>query len=346
MRSKLTLLVVCIFALATIAMGYPKICIDPGHGGTDPGAVGYVTEEVINLDAGLKYRDWLNLDTNDSGGGYAWSVIMTRSTDATVSLEGRVSYANSNSANRFFSIHSNAASDSSAKGSETYCYGSGSSYSFDLRNKTQSELISHGGLTNRGNKTANYYVLVYTNMPSILTELGFVTNSTDSASLGSSTWRNEVTKGFLHAMQTHFGYTAYTPSSGQTVIVDNASAGFSASTNWWASTSTAGYYGTNYHARATASVSDAATWTGTLAYTGTYAVYAWWTAGTNRAAAAPYIIYYNGGSATVNKNQQANGGVWNLLGSYSFAAGSNQVKLSCWTTLGYYVIADAVKFVK
>lgn len=347
MRSKITLiLTICMVALVTIAMGYPKICIDPGHGGTDPGAVGYVTEKGINLDTGLKYKDWLNLDTSDSGGGYAWEVIMTRSTDATVSLESRVSYANSNSASRFFSIHSNSATDSSAHGSETYCSPTGSSYSFDLRNKAQSELVSHGGLTNRGTKTASYYVLVNTSMPAILTELGFVSNYTDSQSLGSSTWRNEVAKGFLHAMQTHYGYTAYTPTSGETVIIDNASAGFSASTNWYTSTSTAGYYGTNYHVRPTASVSDPATWTGTLNYTGTYSVYAWWTSGTNRAASAPYIVYYNGGSATVNKNQQTNGGIWNLLGSWSFAAGSNQVKLSCWTTLGYYVIADAIKFVK
>lgn len=346
MRSKLFLLLVVLISLSTMVMGYPKICIDPGHGGSDPGAVGYVTEEVINLNTSLKFRDWINLDTQDSAGGYAWEVILTRTTDTDVSLQGRCDYANNNSASRFFSIHSNSASASSANGSETYCHTNGSSYSIDLRNKAQSELISHGGLYNRGNKTADYYVLRNTTMPAILTELGFVSNYTDSQSLGSSTWQNEVAKGFLHAIQTHYGYTAYTPTASITVIVDNASAGFSASSNWWASTSTAGYYGTNYHARATASVSDAATWTASIPSAGNYQVYAWWTAGTNRAASAPYIVYYNGGSATVNKNQQSSGGQWNLLGTYNFAAGSNQVKLSCWTTVGYYVIADAVKFYK
>ena len=134
---------------------------------------------------------------------------------------------------------------------------------------------------------------------------------------------------------------------GVTVTVDNASSNFSASTNWYTSTSTAGYYGTNYHVRATAAVSDMAQYTVALPSAGSYKVYAWWTAGTNRPAAAPYQIIHSSGSVTVNVNQQANGGQWNLLGTYSFASGSTvRVKQSCWTTVGYYVIADAVKFVK
>lgn len=339
------IMVVAFVMMATMAMGYPKICIDPGHGGTDPGAVGYVTEKTINLDASLKLKAWLNLDTSDAGGGYAWDVIMTRSTDATVSLEGRVNYANSNGASRFFCIHSNSATPA-AYGSETFCYTSGSSYSFDLRNKTQSELISHGGLYNRGNKTADFYVLKYTSMPSILTEMGFVSNSGDAASLGNATWRNEVAKGFLHALQTHYGYTSYTPVSNVTIIVDNGTSGYSASANWWNGTSTAGYYGSNYQARATEGVSDPATWTANIPSAGSWKVYAWWTAGSNRPTSAPYMVSHSGGSTTVNVNQQANGGAWNLLGTFSLNAGSNQVKLSCWTTAGYYVIADAIKWYK
>ncbi len=132
-----------------------------------------------------------------------------------------------------------------------------------------------------------------------------------------------------------------------TVIVDNASTGFSASTNWWASTSTAGWYGTNYHTRATAAVSDSAKFTVTLPSDGTYKVYAWWTSGTNRAAAAPFVITHTGGNTTVKKNQQTNGGSWQLLGTWNFYQGTAiRVQLSCWTTAGYYVVADAVKFEK
>jgi len=130
------------------------------------------------------------------------------------------------------------------------------------------------------------------------------------------------------------------------VIVDNTDAGFAASTNWTASTSTAGYYGSNYRVRATGSVSDQATWTANLPSAGNYAVYARWTAESNRATSAAYSVVHSGGTATVNANQQANNGTWVLLGTYSFAAGNNNVRLSCWTSSGSFVCADAVRFVK
>lgn len=137
----------------------------------------------------------------------------------------------------------------------------------------------------------------------------------------------------------------YTPPP--TYIVDNTDAGFTASTNWFASTSTPGYYGTNYRARATASVSDAATWKVNLPTAGTYQVYARWTAGSNRPTSAPYIVYHTGGSTTVNVNQQVNNNTWVLLGTFNMASGdSTRVALSCWTTTGYYAIADAVRLVK
>lgn len=134
---------------------------------------------------------------------------------------------------------------------------------------------------------------------------------------------------------------------GVSVIVDNTDAGFTASANWTASTSTPGYYGSNYTVRATAAVSDAAQWSVTLPSDGSYKVYAYWSAGANRSATAPYIITHTGGNTTVSMNQQSGGGQWNLIGTYSFTAGTAvRAKLSCWTTTGYYVVADAVKFVK
>ena len=342
---------VAIFAImilggvASVALGYPKICIDPGHGGTDSGAVGYVTEKGINLDASLKFRDWMNLDTSDGGGGYAWVVIMTRSTDITLSLSARTSYANSNAADRFVCIHSNAF-DGTANGSETFSYTSGSSTSHTMRNQVQSELISHGGRYNRGNKTANYSVLVNTNMPACLTEMAFVDHSGDAACLGNATWRNEVAKGFLHAMQIHYGYAAYTPSSHVTYIVDNSGAGFSASANWWTASSSTDKYGADYKCRSTEAVSDPANWNVSLGSSGTYTVYAWWPQGANRPPSIPYIVYYSGGSTSIYVNQQASGGQWNTLTSQSMNSGSNNVKLSCWTTTGYTAIADAIKWYK
>jgi hypothetical protein len=47
--------------------------------------------------------------------------------------------------------------------------------------------------------------------------------------------------------------------------------------------------------------------------------------------------------ATVNVNQQVNGGQWNTLGTYSFSAGWNKVQVSRWTGAGFQVVADAIR---
>ncbi|MDX1972254.1 MAG: D-alanyl-D-alanine carboxypeptidase [Candidatus Sumerlaeia bacterium] len=133
------------------------------------------------------------------------------------------------------------------------------------------------------------------------------------------------------------------------VIVDNAGTEvIIPSTSWFPGTSIAGYYGSNYHARATASVSDAFTFRGTIPSDGNYQIFARWTAATNRASAAPFIINHTGGSTTVNVNQQINNGTWVSLGTYNLYQGStaDRVKVSCWTTPGFYVVADAIRFVK
>jgi hypothetical protein len=128
-------------------------------------------------------------------------------------------------------------------------------------------------------------------------------------------------------------------------IIDNSDSGFSASSNWFTSTYVSGFYGSNYHARTTQSTSDAATWSANLSSAGDYEVFARWTAGTTRASSAPYIVYHTGGSTTVNVDQTANNGTWVSLGTFNLASGtSTRVALSCWTSSGSYVIADAVGF--
>ena len=127
-------------------------------------------------------------------------------------------------------------------------------------------------------------------------------------------------------------------------IVDNSASGFTASTSWSTGTSSTDRYGSNYRYRSTAAISDPATWTASLSSSKTYSVYAWWAQGSNRSTTAPYVVYHSAGSTTVQKNQQANGGKWNLLGSWSMAGGANQVKLSCWTTTGFVVLADAIQW--
>lgn len=130
------------------------------------------------------------------------------------------------------------------------------------------------------------------------------------------------------------------------IIVDNTASGFTASSNWFASSSVSGYYGTNYRARATGNVSDLARWSVAIPSTGSYQVFARWTSASDRPTAAPYRVLHSGGTTTVNVNQQTGGGQWVSLGTYNFTAGTTErVNVSCWTTAGYNVIADAVRLV-
>ena len=131
-----------------------------------------------------------------------------------------------------------------------------------------------------------------------------------------------------------------------TVIVDNNSAGFSVIGTWSTGTSATDKYGTDYRFHTTQSVSEPATWTGTLnGAGGNYLAQAWWSVGANRSTNAPYVVYHKSGSTTVKVNQQANGGKWNSLGTFDMNSGANDIKLSCWTTTGFVVIGDAVRWV-
>ncbi len=125
------------------------------------------------------------------------------------------------------------------------------------------------------------------------------------------------------------------------VIVDNQQATYVGS--WATGSSSTDKYGADYRYHSTAAVSEPATFTGNIS-AGSHGVYAWWPQGANRSATAPYVVYHSAGSTTVPKNQQTGGGAWQLLGTWSFNAGNNDVKLSCWTGTGFIVVADAVKW--
>ncbi|HEX6038353.1 N-acetylmuramoyl-L-alanine amidase [Longimicrobium sp.] len=146
--------------------------------------------------------------------------------------------------------------------------------------------------------------------------------------------------------------TACGATSGTSIVVDNnnannnaASARFESSTTWQVSSGTAGYYGSNYAFASTTALSDGATFWFYLPAAATKTIDAWWTAGTNRSATAPFIAYNASGAEVgrVSVNQQVNGGAFRTIGTWSFSAGWNKVVLSRWTTEGYVVVADAVR---
>jgi hypothetical protein len=133
-------------------------------------------------------------------------------------------------------------------------------------------------------------------------------------------------------------------SAGATVVtVDDTDAEAVFSGDWVTSNATAGFWGTGYlHNNQVQGPTG--TYTPNLPTSGTWAVWARWTAGSNRDAAVPYTIHYDGGVDTVYVNQQSDGGAWQKLGDYAFAAGTGGYVTLDTAGTSMYVIADAVAF--
>ena len=194
--------------------GATRLCIDPGHGGADPGASGNgLLEKDVNLDVALRFADLLDADSADGSGGGAWEVLLTREADVSVSLLQRVTLANAFGADSFCSIHSNSFSDPSAHGTETYSFAEGTTAAA-LRDRVHARMLDAWGLTDRGTKTAGFYVLVNTSMPAELAEMGFITNAGDAAFLGSPAQRQAMALAHLFAVQEHHGYGVHEPGGG------------------------------------------------------------------------------------------------------------------------------------
>ncbi len=155
------------------------VVVDPGHGGYDPGAVGVtgLQEKVVAMQTANKVANYLRAQGAE--------VIMTRSGDYFVSLARRVQISNNNGADIFVSIHANSHPSSYISGTETYyyAYGSNASSSRYLAGLVQNELVNDSGLRNIGVKHGNFHVIRNTWMPSILVELGFLSNWHDESLL-------------------------------------------------------------------------------------------------------------------------------------------------------------------
>ena len=128
------------------------------------------------------------------------------------------------------------------------------------------------------------------------------------------------------------------------IIIDNPSATFTGT--WSTGTSSTDKYGTDYRFKAGGTGTAFVTYTPNIVVGGNYQVYAWYPQGSNRTTTAPYVIKYNGGTGNATLNQQINGGVWNLLGTFNFAAGTTgNVKVTDNYSGTSVVMADAIKFV-
>ncbi len=216
---------------------FKTIVIDAGHGGKDPGAVGYrgTKEKDIALDVAKRLEKKLSKNLNVK-------IVMTRDEDIFLRLSERTRIANENNGNLFISIHTNAAEDRRASGFETFLIGpnkneaavrvaarenavlelegiSGqkltnedlikatiaqsafASKSEQFASMVQGEIKKRVQSKDRGVKQAGFYVLMGASMPNVLVELGFISNPSEEKKLRSPQYRDQLATAIYRAVE-------------------------------------------------------------------------------------------------------------------------------------------------
>ena len=172
--------------------GRQLVVIDPGHGGPDPGAIGIsgIRESEIVMDISNQVSSILQQQ------GFA--TILTRTGEYDFDLAPRVQIAESNRAAIFVSIHANSINMSrpDVNGLETYYFDSGA----DLARTIHSSVLQSTGMRDRGVRTARFYVIKNTSMPSVLVETGFVTGEEDARNFMNPGFRRQMAEGIARGI--------------------------------------------------------------------------------------------------------------------------------------------------
>ncbi|MCP4722891.1 MAG: AMIN domain-containing protein, partial [Desulfobacteraceae bacterium] len=226
-----------------LALGVQKIIIDPGHGGPDPGAPGYIKgvwEKDIVLKLALNLAKKLKTRLN-------CTVELTRSTDRKLTLEERTAIANTQRADLFISMHCNAARNKKLAGFETYILNlatddqaiavaarenatskkniSDLEYilsdlmkhakieeSTRLANDVHKSMIQgmkkkYSNINDLGVKQAPFYVLLGARMPSILIETSFISNKRECQRLMTQSYRDNVCTAITNGIEKYIKAT-------------------------------------------------------------------------------------------------------------------------------------------
>ncbi len=174
--------------------GIQKIVLDPGHGGSDVGAIrGDITEKAITLDVSKRVQNILEKK------GY--KVEMTRDTDKTVSLQDRVAFSEERHPDIFVSIHVNSSEKPEITGIETHYY---RQESMSLAQTVHASLASNIKSKNRGLFKSKFYVINHTTAPAILVEIGFISNAEERAELVSDKRKQATAKAIAEGVENYF----------------------------------------------------------------------------------------------------------------------------------------------
>ena len=215
---------------------FDTIIIDPGHGGKDPGSVGYkgTKEKDIVLDVSKRLARKIQKNSRIK-------TVLTRDEDVFVRLQDRTKFANTNEGDLFISIHVNSNESKKPYGFETYLLKPGrnqEAINVALRENSVIELegnkfekltdeqliqatIAQSGFVqysekfaaliqeeidkrvqsrNRGVKQAGFYVLMGASMPNVLIELGYISNPNEEKKLNSSSYRDMLATSIYYAI--------------------------------------------------------------------------------------------------------------------------------------------------
>lgn len=186
------------------------IALDPGHGGSDPGAIGRrgSNENKLNLDLSMLVKSIL-----ERAGA---KVAMTRTTDVDLTpvnasdreeLRARVMVGNNRQADIFVSIHHNASVNTDMCGTTTY-YFHKTNLDFILAQSIHNAMLKGGGLSNQGVRTANFYVVKNALMPAALLEIGFMSNPQEEQTINDSAFQQKMAVAIVAGIDQFFAQAA------------------------------------------------------------------------------------------------------------------------------------------
>ena len=202
-------------ASSTVNRNYYKVFIDPGHGGSDPGAIGNGNEEAdLNLQISKRVETKLKAKGIE--------VKMSRTTDVFYGLSERAKMANNYGADVFVSIHQNSATSASANGIETYYHTNKATHK-PLSQEIQDMAIENTGARNRGVKSANLTVLGVSTMPSALFEGGFISNPSESAKLATPEYQEKLANAIANGIEAYLKATINLKSNNSNNSNDSSS---------------------------------------------------------------------------------------------------------------------------
>jgi N-acetylmuramoyl-L-alanine amidase len=196
------------------------VVIDPGHGGTDTGAMGQkLSEKTVVLDIARRVRERLRRLNID--------VRLTRDTDTALTLSERTAAAQQQGATLFLSIHMNSARNASASGLETYVVtapgfvstagengasGAEPGNRFDadsivLAYETHRAVLEQTGAADRGVKHARFDVLSQAPCPAALIECGFLSNAYEENMISMKAYRGVLAEGIADGIMAYIRNT-------------------------------------------------------------------------------------------------------------------------------------------